>query len=95
MSCQTIALWIGSPVSRSHTTVLSRWLVMPIASMSPASASELDIAPPMTSRVRRQISLASCSTHPAFGLICSCSRWLTAAIWPSLSNRMKRLLVVP
>ena len=33
-SCQTIALWIGSPVSRSQTMVVSRWLVMPMAAMS-------------------------------------------------------------
>ena len=33
-SCQTIALWIGLPVSRSQTTVVSRWLVMPMAAMS-------------------------------------------------------------
>ena len=30
-SCQTMALWIGSPVCRSQTMVVSRWLVMPIA----------------------------------------------------------------
>ncbi len=95
VSCHTIALWIGSPVSRSHTTAVSRWLVMPIASMSSASASESAIAPLMTWRVRRQISVASCSTQPASGLICSCSRWSTEAIPPSLSKRMKRELVVP
>ena len=32
-SCQTMALWIGLPVARSQTTVVSRWLVMPIAAM--------------------------------------------------------------
>ena len=31
VSCHTSALWIGSPVLRSHTTVVSRWLVMPSA----------------------------------------------------------------
>jgi hypothetical protein len=35
-SCQTMALWIGLPVVRSQTTVVSRWLVMPIAAMSAA-----------------------------------------------------------
>ena len=30
-SCQTMALWIGLPVARSQTIVVSRWLVMPIA----------------------------------------------------------------
>ena len=28
-SSQMMALWRGSPVARSHTTVVSRWLVMP------------------------------------------------------------------
>ena len=30
-SCQTIALWIGAPVARFQTSVVSRWLVMPSA----------------------------------------------------------------
>jgi hypothetical protein len=33
-SCQTMALWIGSPVLRSQISVVSRWLVMPMAAMS-------------------------------------------------------------
>ena len=37
-SCHTIALQIGTPVVRSQTTVVSRWLVMPIAATSPAPA---------------------------------------------------------
>ena len=32
--CHTMALYTGLPVSRSHTTVVSRWLVMPMAAMS-------------------------------------------------------------
>ena len=35
-SCQTMARWIGLPVRRSHSTQVSRWLVMPMAAMSPA-----------------------------------------------------------
>jgi hypothetical protein len=31
--CQTIALYTGFPVARSHTTVVSRWFVMPIAAI--------------------------------------------------------------
>ena len=31
--CQQMALHTGSPVRRSHTTVVSRWLVMPTAAM--------------------------------------------------------------
>ena len=39
-SCQTMALWIGSPVCRSQMMVVSRWLVMPmpITSFSATSA---------------------------------------------------------
>ena len=35
-SCHTMALQTGSPVPRSHRTVVSRWLVMPMAARSPA-----------------------------------------------------------
>ncbi len=33
-SCQTMARAMGSPVLRSQTSVVSRWLVMPMAAMS-------------------------------------------------------------
>ena len=33
-SCQTMAWWTGVPVPRSHSTAVSRWLVMPIAAIS-------------------------------------------------------------
>ena len=33
LSCHTIALYTGSPVSASHTMVVSRWLVIPMAAM--------------------------------------------------------------
>ena len=36
VSCQTMALWTGSPVCLSQSTVVSRWLVMPIALTSAA-----------------------------------------------------------
>ena len=36
VSCQTSALWMACPVERSHTTVVSRWFVMPMAARSPA-----------------------------------------------------------
>ena len=38
VSCQTMALCTGLPVCRSHTTVVSRWLVMP----SPTTCSGSD-----------------------------------------------------
>ena len=40
-SCQTMALVHGWPVRRFHTTVVSRWLVMPMAAMSPAFSPAL------------------------------------------------------
>ena len=70
VSCHTIALCTGSPVARSHTTVVSRWFVMPTAAMLPAFTPAFASATATTSRVLRQISAASCSTHPARGKIC-------------------------
>ena len=35
VSCQTRALWIGRPVAFSQITVVSRWLVIPMAARSP------------------------------------------------------------
>jgi hypothetical protein len=67
VSCQTIALWTGSPVVLSHTSEVSRWLVMPTPAMSPAPAPADCIASSITSFVRAQISFASCSTQPGFG----------------------------
>ena len=40
-SCQTMALWIGLPVARSQTIVVSRWLVMPMPAMSLGSDASL------------------------------------------------------
>ena len=40
-SCQTMARCTACPVARSHTTVVSRWLVMPIAAMSFAFSAGL------------------------------------------------------
>ena len=67
VSCQTSALNTGSPVVRSHTSAVSRWLVMPSAAMSSALAPAEAIASSATSWVRAQISLASCSTQPGLG----------------------------
>ncbi len=42
--CQTMALAMGSPVSLSQTTVVSRWLVMPMAARSSALTPSLAMA---------------------------------------------------
>ena len=79
----------------SHTTAVSRWLVMPTATMSFACRSALASAPAATSRVLRQISSGSCSTQPAFGKICSCSFWSTDTTSPAWLKIMQRVDVVP
>jgi hypothetical protein len=65
LSCQTMALWIGSPLWRSQTMVVSRWLAMPMPCTS------FSAMPRITSRaVARcvaRISFGSCSTQPGCG----------------------------
>ena len=95
VSCQTIALYTGSPVLRSQTTVVSRWLVIPSPAMSSAFPPTFSSAPSITCWARCQISLGSCSTQPALGKICSCSSCSIAATWPPWSKIMQRELVVP
>ena len=66
-SCQTMALWIGLPLTRSQTIVVSRWLVMPMrgdilgvhAGLGHGLADGRDHVD--------QISSGSCSTHPGAG----------------------------
>ena len=94
-SCQTMAGATGSPVWRSHSTVVSRWLVMPRA------RTWLAVMPACTSTSRRtanwvcQISLASCSTHPGCGKCWVNSRCAMATTRPPWSNTTARELVVP
>ena len=66
-SCQTMALWIGLPVARSHTIVVSRWLVMPMPAMSLAASPAFAIASRTVATVAVQISSGSCSTRPGAG----------------------------
>ena len=65
--CHTMALPTGRPVSRFHTTVVSRWFVMPMASMSagpsPCDTVSSASAPSWDDR----ISSGSCSTQPGCG----------------------------
>ena len=80
---------------RFHTTVVSRWLVMPMAARSEALSRCPRRADRITALVRPQISTGSCSTRPALGMICSCSSWLRPTSLPSWSKIMNRVLVVP
>ena len=90
-----MALQMGRPVVLFHTTVVSRWLVMPMAAMSAAEAPALRRASRATSSCVEKISSASCSTQPGWGKIWVNSFWAILMIWPWASNKMQRLLVVP
>ena len=52
VSCHTIALCSGLPVFLFHSTVVSRWFVIPIAARSPAFSRASAIASAITSCVR-------------------------------------------
>ena len=66
-SCQTMALQIGAPVARFHTTVVSRWFVIPMARMSAAFSLALASASCAVASCVPQISIGSCSTQPGCG----------------------------
>jgi hypothetical protein len=61
-----MARWIGWPVSRSQTTQVSRWFVIPMAAISWAGARALD-GERQVPAVVDQRSAASCSTQPERG----------------------------
>ncbi|MNT90064.1 hypothetical protein D3C72_2308980 [compost metagenome] len=94
-SCQTMALWIGLPVSRSQTTTVSRWLVMPMPAMSAAEIPAFLIASLTVKTTVSQISSGSCSTQPDFGKCCLNSFWPTPATCCLPSKTIARLDVVP
>jgi hypothetical protein len=62
-----MALWIGLPVARSQTTVVSRWLVMPMAPMSAAASPAFAMQSRTLAKTALQISSGSCSTAPGTG----------------------------
>ena len=68
----------------SQTTVVSRWLVMPMAARSEASIRASASAVRITVAARSAISTGSCSTHPGRGRICWCSSWRLATGAPSV-----------
>ena len=66
-SCQTIAGYTGRPLRRSHTTVVSRWFVIPTA---PSSCAPMPASPSAASGGCGDAVpdlLRSCSTHPGSG----------------------------
>ena len=82
VSCHTIALAYGRPVRRFHTTVVSRWLVMPSAARSAGFRLLVPRAVRMTALVRSQISTGLCSTQPGRGSSWVCSSWCRATSDP-------------
>jgi hypothetical protein len=85
----------GLPVRRSQTSVVSRWLVMPIAATSPAAASAMASACRAVASVVRHRSSGSCSTQPDAGKCCENSSCAEARIRCSRSNKIDRVDVVP
>ena len=65
--CQTMALATGSPVRRSHMTRVSRWLVIPMATMDRGCVSDISSSSSVVSRQDSKSSFGSCSTHPGLG----------------------------
>ena len=95
MSCQLIALWTGVPVARSHSTVVSRWFVMPepdevgrpqVGGRERGRDDVLDVAPDLD-RVVLDV--------PGPGEICRCSTWLTETTRPARSKIRQRDEAVP
>ncbi len=72
----------GLPVARSHSTVVSRWLVMPIAATSAPEMAAFASASLITPDCVAQISFASCSTQPGCGKCCANSRCASALMPP-------------
>ena len=84
------------PVRRSHSTVVSRWLVMPMAARSLRGERAPSTAP-------RPSPPGCCARSPAHrvrpspvaGRCCACSRWRWRDTSPAWLKRMQRVLVVP
>ena len=72
--CQTMAFMMGSPVARSHTMVVSRWLVMPMESISAVSTFEDMMSSVSAPSCEERMSCGSCSTQPGCGYICGNGR---------------------
>jgi hypothetical protein len=83
------------PVRRFQTTVVSRWLVMPMAAISVAAAPAPESASCAVANWLLQISIGSCSTQPGRGNNWRNSRCAMATIRPPESKTMLRELDVP
>ena len=90
-----MALHSGSPLLRFQTSVVSRWLVMPMAATSAAPILALFSASCAVASWLAQISRGSCSTQPGWGKIWRNSRCAMLTMRPCVSNTMLRELEVP
>ena len=90
-SCQPSAGPIGSPVARSQTMVLARWLVIPTAVIGSPSV----VASATASRTTRASSAASNSTRPGNGVAGAKGRRAMVRMRRSPSTTAARTLVVP
>ena len=78
-SCQPMAGATGSPVRRSHTTVVQRWLAMPTPATGPPSARAAAARSSTASAMRR----GSISTRPGAGVSGRTGRWWT---WSTVAS---------
>ncbi len=67
LDCHTIALCTGSPVRLSQSTVVSRWLEMPMAATWSGCRRALWSTSAITAMVSSQMDSASCPTQPGSG----------------------------
>ena len=93
--CQTIASATGRPVVRSHTIVVSRWLVTPMAATSDALAPARLRAARTEPSWLFQIASGSWVTWPGSGNICGNSLPALATGRPVASKTIGRDDVVP
>ena len=66
-SCHTIAGWTARRVSLRHSTVVSRWLAIPIAASDRADVAATARASPAAASMARHQWSGSCSTQPGRG----------------------------
>ena len=94
-SCQTMARCRQRPVARSHSSVVSRWLVMPMPATRRASPPACSNASRSVASAPCQMSSASCSTQPGAGKCCGSSTCAVPRGASAASKAMVRVLVVP
>ena len=93
--CHTMALHTGWPVSRFHTTVVSRWLVMPMLSMSAGPSPFCTRSSVSAPSCEDRMSRGSCSTQPGWGKICGKGFCTASTMRPWRSTSTAREEVVP